>query len=118
MLLELAVSAELWIVSGELRDARKTHEQRRRTHAKTMERERESFTPQSRSASRCIQRIYAEVFTTAHARTPRHDAQLHGAPLLPVARATCTACAHGGDRPFDAAKSQSMQASALDPVLR
>ena len=34
MLLELAVSAELWIVSGELRDARKTHEQRRLTHAR------------------------------------------------------------------------------------
>ena len=36
----------------------------------------------------------------AHARTPRHDAQLHGAPLLPVACATFTACAHGGILPL------------------
>ena len=33
-------------------------------HANTVEQERESFTTQSRSGSRCIQRIYAEVFTT------------------------------------------------------
>ena len=87
MLLELAVSAELWIVSGELRDARNTHahENWRDEHSVLC-----CQLPQHflffHYLSECIHRLEAPIF-------PPRSHTLHGAPFCSVARATCTASA-------------------------
>ena len=88
MLLELAVSAELWIVSGELRDARNTHarENWRDEHTYCAANSSNVFCFFLITYHECIHRLEAPIF-------PPRSHTLHGAPFCSVARATCTASA-------------------------